>query len=50
MTLWATFFAVTYAVLAWIGPGILDKLGRRAGPVPPARPLATAMCVSALWP
>ena len=27
MTLWSSFFGLTYAVLAWIGPGILDGYG-----------------------
>jgi hypothetical protein len=27
LTLWSSFFAVTYAVLAWIGPGILADWG-----------------------
>lgn len=27
MTLWSSFFGLTYAILAWVGPGILDLWG-----------------------
>lgn len=48
MTLWSTFFGLTYAVLAWIGPGILES-GGVAG-LFRLHSLWLLLCAAALWP
>lgn len=48
MTLWSSFFGLTYAVLAWIGPGILEDYGI-AG-LFRLHALWLLACMAALWP
>lgn len=48
MTLWSSFFGLTYAVLAWIGPGILES-GGVAG-LFRLHGLWLLLCAAALWP
>ncbi|MBC7739219.1 MAG: MFS transporter [Candidatus Saccharibacteria bacterium] len=47
MTLWSSFFGLTYAGLAWIGPGILDGYGI-AG-LFRLHALWLLVCAAALW-
>ncbi len=48
LTLWSSFFGLTYAVLAWLGPGILDSYGI-AG-LFRLHALWLLACTAALWP
>ncbi|MGV8987014.1 MAG: MFS transporter [Cypionkella sp.] len=48
MTLWSSFFGLTYAVLAWVGPGILESSGI-AG-LFRLHSLWLLLCAVALWP
>lgn len=47
MTLWSSFFGLTYAVLAWIGPGILQDWG--IGGLFRLHALWLLACAAALW-
>ncbi len=48
LTLWSSFFGLTYAVLAWVGPGILESSGI-AG-LFRLHALWLLACAAALWP
>lgn len=47
MTLWSSFFGLTYAVLAWIGPGVLAAHG--IGGLFQLHGLWMLACLAALW-
>ena len=48
MTLWSSFFGLTYAVLAWVGPGILQDYGIEG--LFRLHALWLLACLVALWP